>query len=58
MSIGRLRRNLDVELIEKIKDGWVPSGKTLSRKSGGKTQPRAADTYRAARRNAMKRGVR
>ena len=55
MSIGRLRRNLDTELIERIKSGWKPSGKTLARKSGGVMKARAANTYRAARRNALKR---
>lgn len=55
MSIGRLRRNLDIGLINKIKSGWKPAGKTLARKSGGATVPRPASSYRAAKRNATKR---
>lgn len=53
MSIGRLRRNLDIGLINKIKSGWKPAGKTLARKSGGVTTPRSASSYHAARRNQV-----
>jgi hypothetical protein len=58
VSIGRLRRNLDVDLISKIEGGWKPDGKTLARKSGGVMEPRPAKSYRAVRRNALKRGMR
>lgn len=55
MSIGRLRRKLDIDLINKMASGWVPTGRTLSNKSGGRMIPRGAETYRASRRNALKR---
>lgn len=54
MSIGRLRRNIDIGLVNKIKAGWKPSGKSLARSSKSDSSPRKAKTYRAARRNKMR----
>ena len=51
MSIGRLRRHLDEDLIARVQAGTVFKPKPLKHLK----PPRAASTYRAARRNALKR---
>jgi len=50
MSIGRLRRHLDLDLIARIEAGTVFQPEPIKRIK----PPRAAATYRAARRNALK----
>lgn len=54
MSIGRLRRKLDVGLIDQIASGWTSGSKTLAKKSKAKSRPRGSETYRWFRRNALK----
>lgn len=50
--MGRLERHLDIDLIAKIENGWKPQHevKPMTRQK----EPRRADTYRSARRNAPK----
>lgn len=52
MSIGRLRRNLDLGLIARLRVGIKHEPKPLKKVK----TPRLASTYRGARRNAMKGG--
>lgn len=53
MSIGRLIRKLDHDLIAKIRNGWKPhsEAKPLKRQRA----PRDGSSYRGARRNACLR---
>lgn len=49
--MGHLERKLDLDLIARVKAGIPkPIGNTIKRQR----KPRAASTYRAARRNAMR----
>ena len=47
--MGHLERKLDTDLIERMEAGWAPSARKPSLKK--KKSPRAASTYRGARRN-------
>lgn len=51
--MGRLERHLDRDLLAKLKRGWKPNKdpEPLQRQK----PPRAAETYRGARRNAVLR---
>jgi hypothetical protein len=53
MSIGRLRRNLDAELIAKMQSGWKPKDRAEPMKR--QPAPRRGLTYRGARRNVCLR---
>lgn len=50
--MGRLERKLDEDLIDRMAAGWTPSSRTTPAKRS--KPPRAASSYRAARRNAAK----
>lgn len=54
MSIGRLCRHLDADLIHRIEGGWKPKDRVEPLKR--KKAPRLAETYRGARRGAVLRG--
>lgn len=51
--MGRLERKLDLDLIARMEAGGRPKQQTKTRKN----KPRKAETYRAARRNAMRGSV-
>jgi hypothetical protein len=51
--MGRFERNLDLDLIGRMARGWKPHSEAKGLKRV--KPPRVASTYRAARRNAMKR---
>lgn len=53
MSIGRLRRHLDADLVARIESGWKPKDRVEPLKR--KKPPRRAETYRGARRTAVLR---
>ena len=50
--MGKLERKLDEDLIDRMAAGWTPSARTTPAKKA--YNPRPANLYRAARRNAAK----
>lgn len=50
----RLERHLDTDLIDRMEAGWTPTQRTKPLKK--QREPRAAETYRGARRNEVLRG--
>lgn len=51
--MGRFERKLDLDLIERIRNGWKPHNNPEPLKQ--QKPPRPGNTYRATRRNALKR---
>ncbi len=54
--MGRFERNLDFDLIERMAIGAIkPWSQRVKKKASRTRVPRAGSTYRAARRNKLKR---